>query len=544
MKKYYGVLVLFIAVAALTACVGSDTGRGGNLTAATPYSVSGTVSGLQGTLVLQNNKADDVTITANGSFTFPARLNAGSSYAVTVLSKPVGQLCLVSNGSGTIFSANITNVTVSCLNRGELDPTFNKPKGYLIQSNAAGGSSDDFGNAVAIDPKGRIVVAGSSVNNSGGVDLAVWRFNADGSLDVTFNGSGLVTRNSSSTGNASDYGKSIALDLYGKIVVAGSSRLSGGNADMMIWRFNEDGTVDTSFNASGSVRNDNAAGGSGDDIGNAVVIDGQERIVVAGYSKNSSNNFDLVLWRYNPNGTVDTGLNSRGIIVQNSAAGGNGDDIGRALAIDANDRIVVAGSSVNASGFADMVVLRFKSDGALDTTFNTSGIVDLPALSGSNANAVANGIAIDPQGRIVVAGSSENSVGDIDMLAWRIKADGSLDPDFNGDGVVVSNGAAGINGNDTGNGIALSKDGSIYITGSSVNFGGNKDMVIWALNPDGTPIEDFGDYGIFVDNSAAGGNGDDMGSAIVLNPDGRIVVAGSSQNNNGNFDMAVWQCLP
>ncbi len=544
MKKYHGVLGLFIAVAALTACAGSGNGRGGSLTAAMPYSVSGTVSGLQGTLVLQNNKADDVTITANGSFTFPARVNAGNSYAVTVLSNPIGQLCLVSNGSGTIFSANITNVSVSCMNRGMLDPTFNNPKGYLIQSNAAGENSDDFGNAVAIDPKGRIIVAGSSVNNSGGVDLAVWRFNADGTLDGTFNGSGLVTRNSSSTDNAADYGKSVALDLYGKIVVAGSSRLSGGNTDMVIWRFNEDGTVDTSFNASGYVRHDNAAGGEGDDSGNAVVIDGQERIVVAGYSKNSSGNFDLAAWRYNPNGTVDTGLNGSGIIVQNSAARGNGDDIGKALTIDANDRIVVAGSSVNTSGFTDMVVLRFKSDGALDTTFNTSGIVDLPALSGSNSNAVANGVAIDPQGRIVVTGSSGNSVGNIDMLAWRVKADGSLDPDFNGNGVVISNGAAGSNGNDTGNGIALSGDGSIYITGGSVNFAGSKDMVIWAFNSDGTPVEDFSNYGIFVHNSAAGGNGDDTGSAIVLNPDGRIVVAGSSQNSNSNFDMAVWQCLP
>ena len=534
---------LFIAVAALTACSGGS-GRGGNLTVATPYSVSGTVSGLQGMLVVQNNKADDITITENGGFIFPGRLNAGSSYSVTVLSNPIGQLCLVSNGAGTIFSANITNVTVSCINRGELDPAFNAPKGYLIQSDSAGGNLDNFGNAVAIDPNGRIIVAGSSVNNAGGVDLAIWRFNTDGSLDGTFNGRGLVTRNSSSSNDASDYGKSVAIDLYGRIVVAGSSRLNGGNTDMMIWRFNENGTVDRSFNASGYVRHDNAAGGNGDDIGNAIVIDNQERIDVAGYSKNSSGDFDLVVWRYNPNGTVDTGLNGDGIIVQNSAAGGNGDDFGNALTIDASNRIVVAGSSLNASGFTDMVVLRFKSDGALDTIFNTSGIVALPAPSGSTSNAVANGIAIDSQGRIVVAGSSGNSAGNIDMLVWRFKTDGSLDPAFNDNGIVISNGAAGSNGNDTGNGIALSGDGSIYITGSSVNFAGDKDMVIWAFNSDGSPIEDFGTYGHFIHNSAAGGNGDDTGSAIVLNPDGRLVAAGSSQNNTGNFDMAVWQCLP
>jgi uncharacterized delta-60 repeat protein len=543
-KRAQSLLVcLFIVVTALTACDGRS-GRGGNLTVATAYSVSGTVSGLRGTFVVQNNKADDLTITTNGQFTFITGLSAGSSYAVTVLSNPIGQLCLVSNGSGTIFSANITNVSVSCVNRGELDPAFNTPKGYLIQGDTAGGNSDNFGNAVAIDPNGRIIVTGSSVNSAGGVDLVVWRFNRDGSLDDTFNGSGLVTRNSSSSNDASDNGKSVALDSHGKIVVAGSSRLNGGNTDMMIWRFNEDGTVDMSFNASGHVRHDNAAGGNGDDIGNAIVIDNQERIVVAGYSKNSSGDFDLVVWRYNPNGTVDTGLNGDGIIVLNSAAGGNGDDMGDAITIDANNRIVVAGSSLNAASFTDMVVLRFKSDGALDTIFNTSGIVDLPAPSGSTFNAVANGIAIDSQGRIVVTGSGENGSGNIDMLVWRFKADGSLDSDFNGNGIVISNGAAGSNGNDTGNGIALSRDGGIYITGSSVNFTGDKDMVIWALTSDGSPIEDFGSYGHFVHNSAAGGNGDDTGIAVVLKADGRLVAAGSSQNNAGNFDMAVWQLLP
>ena len=80
------------------------------------YSVGGTVSGLSGTLVLQNNGGNNFTRTANGSFTFSTRVTSGSSYNVTVLSQPLGQTCTVTNGSGAIRSANVTNVLVACSN--------------------------------------------------------------------------------------------------------------------------------------------------------------------------------------------------------------------------------------------------------------------------------------------------------------------------------------------------------------------------------------------------------------------------------------------
>ena len=77
------------------------------------YTIGGTVSGLSGTVVLQDNLADDLTITTNGSFTFSTALTAGSSYSVTVKTQPAGQTCTVSNGSGTA-NGNVTNVGVSC----------------------------------------------------------------------------------------------------------------------------------------------------------------------------------------------------------------------------------------------------------------------------------------------------------------------------------------------------------------------------------------------------------------------------------------------
>ena len=78
------------------------------------YSVGGSVSGLSGTVVLQDNGGDDLSVSANGPFTFATKLASGAAYAVTVKTNPSGQTCTVSNGSGTIGSANVTNVAVTC----------------------------------------------------------------------------------------------------------------------------------------------------------------------------------------------------------------------------------------------------------------------------------------------------------------------------------------------------------------------------------------------------------------------------------------------
>ena len=81
---------------------------------ATSFTVGGTVTGLSGTLVLQNNGADDLTLDADGAFTFATALADGSTYAVTVLTQPTGQTCAVSNGTGTVSGASVTTVTVTC----------------------------------------------------------------------------------------------------------------------------------------------------------------------------------------------------------------------------------------------------------------------------------------------------------------------------------------------------------------------------------------------------------------------------------------------
>src|SRR5438132_14401512 len=103
------------ALLALSACSGRGDGGGGTGPGpASSFAIGGTTSGLSGTVVLQNNGGDNLSISVNGGFTFAAALTNSSPYAVTVLAQPAGQTCTVANGPGTVAGANISNVTVTC----------------------------------------------------------------------------------------------------------------------------------------------------------------------------------------------------------------------------------------------------------------------------------------------------------------------------------------------------------------------------------------------------------------------------------------------
>src|SRR5216683_1171263 len=106
-------LLLASALLALSAC-GRGVGGGGGTDPASSFAIGGTILGLSGTVVLQDNGGDDLTISANGGFTFATLVATGSPYSVTVLTQPARQTCTVANGAGTMAGTNITNVTVSC----------------------------------------------------------------------------------------------------------------------------------------------------------------------------------------------------------------------------------------------------------------------------------------------------------------------------------------------------------------------------------------------------------------------------------------------
>jgi uncharacterized delta-60 repeat protein len=232
-----------------------------------------------------------------------------------------------------------------------LDTAFSTD-GIVLHDSAAGGTDNDVANAVTFDSSGRMIVAGCSQNDHPTTptnDMVLWRYKKDGTLDATFDTDGIVKHNGAAGGGESqDCATAVAIDNFGKIVVAGWSMNAGGNFDMVLWRFNDDGSLDTTFNnPNGFIVHGNAAGGNSDDQASAVAIDKINRIVVVGWSKNAdaTSNYDMVVWRYNTAGALDTAnFNGSGFVVHGKAAGTNKHDLATGVAIDGIGRIVVAGS--------------------------------------------------------------------------------------------------------------------------------------------------------------------------------------------------------
>ncbi len=245
---------------------------------------------------------------------------------------------------------------------GVLDTSFNGT-GFVVHDNATGSNSYDVGNSIYVDRNGKIYVTGSSWNSSSKNDMVIWRYNSDGSLDNTFGNNGIVVHHNAAGGNDRDEGNSIYVDNTGKIYVTGYSENSS-NDDMVIWVYNSDGSLDNTFGNNGIVVHHNAAGGNSHDVGNSIYVDSNGKIYVTGYSVNSGDNLDMVIWKYNSDGTLDTSFNptgtTPGIVVHDNAAGGNYNDVGYSIYVDNNGKIYVTGSSKNSSGNYDMVIWKYK----------------------------------------------------------------------------------------------------------------------------------------------------------------------------------------
>jgi uncharacterized delta-60 repeat protein len=370
--------------------------------------------------------------------------------------------------------------------------------------------------------------------------MVIWRYNSDGSLDDTFGNNGIVVHHNAAGGNSDDGGNSIYVDSNGKIYVTGGSWNNTRGSDMVIWRYNSDGSLDNTFGNNGIVVHHNAAGGNSDDGGNSIYVDSNGKIYVTGFSWRSTDNDDMVIWVYNSDGSLDNTFGNNGIVVHHNAAGGNDSDGGNSIYVGSDGKIYVTGYSVNSSGNNDMVIWRYNSDGSLDNTFGNNGIVVYHNAAGGNSDDGGNSIYVDSNGKIYVTGYSWNSSRKDDMVIWVYNSDGSLDNTFGNNGIVVYHNAAGGNGNDRGNSIYVDSNGKIYVTGSSWKSSLNYDMVIWRYNSNGTLDNTFGNNGIVVHHNAAGGNSLDIGYSIYVDSTGKMYVTGWSWNGS-NFDMVIWK---
>ena len=392
---------------------------------------------------------------------------------------------------------------------GQLDSSFSGD-GKVTTPIRSNPDHEDYGQATAIQSNGKIVVAGYSFNGND-TDFALARYNSDGTLDTSFDSDGKVTTD---FGSSDDFCGAIAIQSDGKIVVAGHSN-DGTGWDFALARYNSNGTLDTSFDGDGTVI---TPIGTGNDFDGAIAIQGDGKIVAAGYS-----NDDFALARYNSDGSFDSNFGSGGKVITPIGSGG---DYVHALAIQSNGKLVAAGSSYNGSNY-DFALVRYNSDGSVDTNFGSGGKV---ITSFGSDGDYAYAVVIQSDGKIVAAGDSELSLPASsypDFALARYNSDGSLDTSFGSGGkVTTSNGAVG--------GAALQSDGKIVVVGAIFN-GSNNDFALARYNSNGSLDTSFGSGGK-VTTPIGGSN--DVGRATAIQRDGRIVVAGYS-NNGTNNDFAL-----
>jgi uncharacterized delta-60 repeat protein len=370
----------------------------------------------------------------------------GDDYSEGMALQPDGKIVMV-GWTGDVLA---TNFAVARFNtNGTLDNTFSDDGLLTTVING-----NDFARAVAIQPDGRIVVVGyTGVGDL--MDVAVVRYNTDGTLDNSFSTDGIQI---TSVG-AGEWAYGVALQLDGKILVAGSAYTMGPQLDFAIVRYNMDGTLDNTFGGDGRVTTDFAGGG---DMAFAVALQGDGKIIAGGGIQNGLN-FDFGIARYNSDGSLDPSFGLGGKV---STSIGVDHDNGFTCRIQSDGKILLASKSITAD-FYDFALVRYNVDGSLDTSFGTGGKVTTPI--GVNWDE-GRGLAIQPDGRIVLAGFSEPG----GFALARYDTNGSLDTSFDLDGKVITS-IGGIS--DVGTSIALQADGRILVGGAAY-LNGARDFAV------------------------------------------------------------------
>lgn len=294
--------------------------------------------------------------------------------------------------------------------------------------------------------------------------------------------------------------------------------------------------LDPDFGTGGTV----VTGLGGIDTAYGVAVQPDGRIVGAGYA-NRNGNDDFALVRYLPSGAPDSSFGTGGTVLTDLSGQGSY-DVARALLVQPDGKIVLAGQSTAGAGVA---LARYTRQGGLDRAFGTAGTV-LTGIRG-----VAYAVALQPDGGIVVAGSADAGGGN-DVLVARFRPDGSPDPGFGaggGTGAVLTD-VSGSGSNDTGSAVAIQRDGAILVAGSSDSGAGPRSVLL-RYRPDGGLDRSFGAGGIVLSGTSglpgAGGVAGGRASAadaVAVQPDGRIVTAGNVQEADGTAEVALSRYRP
>ncbi len=406
--------------------------------------------------------AFDPTFDGDGKQTVPFDLGGdGYDFAAAIAVAPDGKIVLAGNAE---VAADNSDFAVARLNAdGTPDMTFGDGRstfGFSITDGATG---------VTVQPDGKIVVAGYT-DVLGSPDFVVARIKDNGFFDTDFGTGGYHILPFDLGGSKYDVAHSVALQTDGKIVVAGVVQIDGANYDFAVARLNTDGTLDSSFGVGGK----RIFGSSGVDEASGVAVQPDGKIVMAG-TIDAAGTSDFLVARLNSNGLLDTGFGTGGFRTIAFDLSGGEYDAASAVALQPDGKIVVAGVAEVTDGNGDFALARLNANGTLDTSFG-----DGRSTFGFGTDDGATGVAVQPDGKIVVTGYT-NVLGSYDFVVARIKYNGFFDGAFGTGGYHIIPFDLGGNKFDMAAGVALQPDGKIVVGGGTTGFSGASDFAVARL---------------------------------------------------------------
>ena len=369
------------------------------------------------------------------------------------------------------------------------------------------GGPSDAAQDVAIQPDGKIVAVGIA-RGATSQDFAITRYTRNGVLDPSFGGDGIVITPLQAA--SLDYAEAVVIQADGKILVGGYCTIDNQYFFAVV-RYNANGTLDNTFNGTGIVLTfSNRVMGIHD-----MVLQPDGRIVLAGWALNVGTGEDFCLVRYNSNGSPDNGFGASGVVV----APINGNQVANGVALTSSNRIVVGGRSTG-DGRDDFAIASFEPNGSFGTF--RDWFVSTPI--GLNTVDICQALAIQPDHKIVLVGTSEHSDGSRDTALVRYDPGNSLDTSFGSGGKVVRQVSGDIGGTD----VKIQPNGRIVVGGYFRSSSSSRlYFTLQRFAPDGSLLQaGLVSWLVFPDI-------DCYSNALALQADGNIVLAGRTGNFAG-----------
>lgn len=402
---------------------------------------------------------------------------------------------------------------------GDLDGTF----GISGVSLAHSADGEDGAKALAIDPSGRIILAGSGSTSDpsrpGATALTLLRDLPNGQLDTSFGAGGFAQVE---TGTQSATFESVSLDPSGRIVAAGTATgFDGIGSTIVVARFLPDGSPDPTFGEAGRT----SLGDGLLNVARDALIDDEGRIVIAGMS-DGPGGLRPVAFRLTADGSPDMTFAEDGS--QRFASGAL--SVVSAIAQEGSGGLLLAGNS----GRGRMVVSAIEDDGRPRTAFGERG----SAVLHTPGTSTVSDLAVDRRARVVLVGSCDCGGRGERFAAGRLRSSGALDKRFAGDGLrtIRLGGPATI---DTANAVGLDRRGRIAIGGVVDVVGPKVRSALVRLTDGGKLDRPFSGDGI-----AASGSFSAAIEGVAIDSSDRIVVAGKLITTLGDSDFATARYLP